>query len=555
MGDELESLFMKKSPSFSALWISLLPVFFLLASAPVAFAKTQKKSTASGREKPEAILSAAKKFADAKAWNIQAHVNADKDMKISGIIFGKDFDLTVETLDGTMRQITLADKSWSSDDGGKTWKENKEIDRRFYYLMHTPIKYSADERIPPFAAVGTEKFGDESLLHIRFIAPDKITYEGDRASYWIAMQDPKSPVIHRFLGPMGFENNYVTDRVDYTPNTDEHPIVPPPGNPHAQAAPPGPEALLMSAMRKMSTGVWSVNGTATFKKTIKLHGLLSGEDFDLTMEPGIKPNVPMRSIVIKDKAWICSDGETWHAGSPDDRLLYNLAHTPIMTGRLEPSFEKVNAEQRGDQTWLHIRLKVAEAKADPKELPQYWLALDSQGQAQYIGHADMPMVTRGTTNVTQCSFDYAPAREKITPPLLGAPVDDKVHGFNDIEQHKFDWKGKIVHVETTPMLLQSEQIGQDTYRALLEDTATPNHYGMVEFPHDALVKLGFLKKVVSGTHGWQELEKMGAVGRTEGAPISFYVQVIPIGEKPAARAVAVGAKLVREADGSVAYTW
>jgi hypothetical protein len=548
---------MKKSPSFSAPW--LLPVVFLLASASVGLAKAQKKSTASGQEKPEAILSAAKEFADAKAWSVQAHVNADKDMKISGIIFGTDFDLTVETLDGTTRQIALSDKSWSSDDGGKTWMENKEIDRRFYYLMHTPIKYSVDEKIPPFAAVGTEKLGDESLLHIRFIAPDKITYEGDRANYWIATQDPKSPVIHRFLGPMGFENNYVTDRVDYMSNTDEHPIVPPPGNPHAQAPPPGPEALLMDAMKKMSTGVWSVNGTATFKKTIKLHGLLSDEDFDLTMEPGVKPDVPMRSIVIKDKAWICSDGETWHAGSPDDRLLYNLAHTPIMTGRLEPPFEKVGAESRNGgtngQTWLHIRLKVAEAKADPKELPQYWLVLDSQGQAQYIGHAEMPMVTRGTINVTQCSFDYAPAKEKIAPPPLGAPVDDKVSGFNDIEQHKFDWKGKIVRVEVTPKLLESKQIGEDTYRAFLKDTATPNHYGVVEFPHDALVKLGFLKKIVSGAHSWEELEKMGALGRTEGEPVSFYVQVIPIGEKPAARAVAIGAKLIREADGSVSYTW
>src|SRR6266496_3613177 len=64
-GDELESFFMKKSPSFSTTWISLLPVFFLLASASVGFAKAQKKSTASGQEKPEAILSAAKKFADA----------------------------------------------------------------------------------------------------------------------------------------------------------------------------------------------------------------------------------------------------------------------------------------------------------------------------------------------------------------------------------------------------------------------------------------------------------------------------------------------------------
>ncbi|HEV3098477.1 MAG TPA: tetratricopeptide repeat protein [Candidatus Udaeobacter sp.] len=546
---------MKKTAPPGTPWMWVVLAFFLFANASVGLAKPQNKPAKSGQEKPEAILSAAKKIADAKAWSIQAHVNADKDMKISGIIFGTDFDLTIEAIDGTTRQIVLGDKSWSSNDGGKSWKINKEIDRRFYYLMHTPIKYSADEKIPPFAAIGTEKLGDESLLHIRFIAPDKITYEGDRANYWIAMQNPQAPMIHRFLGPMGFENNYVTDQVDYTPITDEHPVIPPPGNPHAQAAPPGPEALLMTAMKQMSTGVWSVNGTVIFKKTIKLHGLLSGEDFDLTMEPGVKPDTPMRGIVIKEKAWVCSDGETWHAGRADDRLLYSWAHTPIMAGRLEPPFEKVGTEQRNGQTWLHIRLKVSDEKTDPKELPQYWLVLDSQGQAQYIGHADMPMFSRGASEVIHRSFDYAPAKEKIAPPPLGPPVNDKVYGFNDIEQHKFDWKGKIVRVEVTPKLLQSEQIGEDTYRAFLEDTATPNHYGVVEFPHDALVKLGFLKKTVTGTHAWNQLESMGALGRTQGAPVSFYVQVIPIGEKPAARAVAVGAKLVREIDGSVSYTW
>ena len=103
--------------------------------------------------------------------------------------------------------------------------------------------------------------------------------------------------------------------------------------------------------------------------------------------------------------------------------------------------------------------------------------------------------------------------------------------------------------------MESKQIGEDTYRGFFKDTATPNHYGVVEFPHDALVKLGFLKKIVGDAHGSEELEKMGALGRTEGEPVSFYVQVIPIGEKPAARAVAVGAKLVRDADGSISYTW
>ena len=110
----------------------------------------------------------------------------------------------------------------------------------------------------------------------------------------------------------------------------------------------------MPAMKNMETGVWSVNGTVTAKKPIKLQGLLSGEDFDLTMEPGVNPNTPMREIVIKNKAWICSDGETWHATRPDDRLIYNWVHVPIMADRKLPPFEKVGSEQRNGQTLLHV---------------------------------------------------------------------------------------------------------------------------------------------------------------------------------------------------------
>ena len=314
--------------------------------------------------------------------------------------------------------------------------------------------------------------------------------------------------------------------------------------------------LVKAAMKNMETGVWSVNGTVQTKRTIKLQGLLSGEDFDLTTEPGVRPNTPMREIIIKDKVWICSDGETWHAGQPNDRLIYNWAHVPIMAGGMvEMQFQKMGTEQRNGEPWLHVRLKVPEKNVNPKELPQYWLVLDSQGQAQYIAHTEMPMFSQARKEVMYCSFDYAPAKEKIAPPPLGAPVDDKAYGFNDIEQHKFDWKGRIVRLEVTPRILESKQIAEDTYRGFFKDTATPNHYGIVEFPHDALVKLGFLKKIVSGAHASEDLEKMGPLGRTEGEKVSFYVEVIPIGEKPAARALAVGARLVRDSDGSVSYTW
>jgi len=197
-----------------------------------------------------------------------------------------------------------------------------------------------------------------------------------------------------------------------------------------------PERLLMAAMKKMSTGTWKVKGTATFKKTIKLQGRLAGRDFDLTMDPGSKPGFPLRGIVIGDRAWICSDGKTWRTGSTDDRMIYNLTHTPISPDRNMPPFEEVGREQRKGATWLHIRLKVpAEEKVDPKSLPQYWLVLDAEGAPLYIGHADMPMVTRGSTDVTLCSFDYAPTTKEITPPsgrkekqqTLGSPIDDETH--------------------------------------------------------------------------------------------------------------------------------
>ena len=60
------------------------------------------------------------------------------------------------------------------------------------------------------------------------------------------------------------------------------------GKPQKKEAGSGQETadpLVNAAMKNMESGVWSVNGTVTAKKTIKLQGLLAGEDFDLAMEP------------------------------------------------------------------------------------------------------------------------------------------------------------------------------------------------------------------------------------------------------------------------------
>jgi hypothetical protein len=201
------------------------------------------------------------------------------------------------------------------------------------------------------------------------------------------------------------------------------------------------DELIAAAMKNMSTGVWLVKGTVTFKKTIKLRGLFSGEDFDLTMEPGVKPGVPMRGIVIKDKTWVCSDGETWHAGSPDDRLLYNWAHTPIMAGRQLPPFEKVGDEQRNGQTWQHIRLKAYQAvlaklrdaasKQSLRETQRAWLASRDAAAARDAEQADggliaptiryetMTYLTRERTKELQAMLG---TKSRSKPEATGAPA-------------------------------------------------------------------------------------------------------------------------------------
>ena len=112
---------MKTSLPVSAGKAWVFATTFLVATS-FASAKQQKKSAASNQEKPEAILAAAKKATENRALRVDARIEANKQMNISGIVAGNDFDLTIETVDGSKRQITLGDKSWVSEDGGKNWK-------------------------------------------------------------------------------------------------------------------------------------------------------------------------------------------------------------------------------------------------------------------------------------------------------------------------------------------------------------------------------------------------------------------------------------------------
>src|SRR5260370_3508019 len=85
--------------------LAFVGIFWVATS--FASAKQQKRSSGSDQEKPEAILAVAKKASESRAWRVDPRIEGNKQMNISGSGAGNGFCLTLETVDGTKRQITL----------------------------------------------------------------------------------------------------------------------------------------------------------------------------------------------------------------------------------------------------------------------------------------------------------------------------------------------------------------------------------------------------------------------------------------------------------------
>ena len=180
--------------------------------------------------------------------------------------------------------------------------------------------------------------------------------------------------------------------------------------------------------------------------------------------------------------------------------------------------------------------------SNPKELPQYWLVLDSQGQAQYIGHTEMPMFSQARKKSCIARSIMRRLKKRSRRRRSGRQSMTRRMALTTSSSTSSIGKARVVRLEVTPKILESKQIGEDTYRGFLEGYRDTKSLRRSRISARRAGEAGISQKIVGGAHASEDLEKMGALGRTEGEPVSFYVQVIPIGEKPAARAVAVGAR-------------
>jgi hypothetical protein len=197
------------------------------------------------------------------------------------------------------------------------------------------------------------------------------------------------------------------------------------------SSPDNASRVLGIALKQMQIGIWEVDATISRAFTMRVHGLIAGEDFDLTLEPEDRNAV--RQIAIKDKIWVSYDGsKTWKleaaSNHPTFRRDYGYVHTPIHYETTLPAFEIVAKETHDGEAFLHLRRKLSGKSAVKVHSTDYWLALGQDTQPPSVRRYEGPVTEQGHENEPlYCQVTYRPADSKaaIQPPPSDNVSDEK----------------------------------------------------------------------------------------------------------------------------------
>jgi hypothetical protein len=191
--------------------------------------------------------------------------------------------------------------------------------------------------------------------------------------------------------------------------------------------------LLTSALKLMSTGTWEVDATISHGAKMRVHGLLKGEDFDLTLEP--EGQNAVRQIALKDKIWVSYDGgKTWKlevgAEQATFRRVYNFVHDPIRPGITLPALEVADQQKHDGETWMHLRQKISDKNPAGGERMEYWIAISQDSQRNGVRRYEGPVTEPGhEKEPLHCAATYQPANDKtIQPPSNGDSSQKKESG-------------------------------------------------------------------------------------------------------------------------------
>lgn len=252
-------------------------------------------------------------------------------------------------------------------------------------------------------------------------------------------------LLAEFSGPMRLGRNESPVKISFSyliavpiKDADEN-RTPPPAKPRkttphesaAEQSAGAPDALLAAALKQMESGTWEVDATISRAFKFRVHGLIAGQDFDLSVEPEDRNAV--RQIGIKDTLWVSFDGgKTWKlqpaSAHATFQRAYAFVHTPISAQRALLSPESVGKEMHDGETWLHIKCS---KKDEPESARHYWIATDQSGAPKTLRY-EGPVVEPGhEKEPLQCVANYHPAKADAvikSPPEAGTT---EVKNFKD----------------------------------------------------------------------------------------------------------------------------
>ena len=179
--------------------------------------------------------------------------------------------------------------------------------------------------------------------------------------------------------------------------------------------------LLAESVKLMETNVWEVDATVNRAFKFHIHGLLNGQDFDLTVEPEDRNAV--RQIAIKDQVWASFDGsKTWKPQSAGEqapfRRVFAFVHNPLSAQNAPPGLQVFKQETHDGDTWMQLKPKKSnKEKVQPQQI-EYWIAISQDPKRNGVRRYDGPVTEPGhEKEPLRCVASYQPANDKtIQPP-------------------------------------------------------------------------------------------------------------------------------------------
>src|SRR6266498_1237117 len=189
--------------------------------------------------------------------------------------------------------------------------------------------------------------------------------------------------------------------------------------------------LLIEALKLMESATWEVDATISRAFKFRVHGLLAGQDFDLTVEP--EDRNAFRLIAIKGQLWTSFDGsKTWKLedakGDAVAQRFYGFVHNPLRSEAASPALQVVKQETHDGDTWMQLRPKKSDKKKAELQQTEYWIAISQDAKRNGVRRYEGPVTEPGhEKEPLHCVATYQPTNDKTIQPPASATALPEEH--------------------------------------------------------------------------------------------------------------------------------